>query len=118
MSGHRKWRDVRRTLSPEQEERTARRVAAIEMGIYLDELRRGRGVTQADVAQRLGTSQSHVAQLEVPKKDIHLSTLASYIEALGGELRLQAVFPGEEPVAVTVRATTTEQEPETANASA
>jgi transcriptional regulator with XRE-family HTH domain len=114
MSDHRKWRDIRRTLSPEQEERTARGVAAIELGIYLDEMRQVRGLTQADVAKRLGSSQSHVAQLETRKKDIHLSTLASYIEALGGELRLQAVFPGEEPIAVTVRATATEQEPETA----
>jgi transcriptional regulator with XRE-family HTH domain len=118
MSGHQKWRDIRRTFSPEQEERSARRVAAIELGIYLDELRQGRGMTQTDVAKRLGSSQSHVAQLEARDKDIHLSTLASYIEALGGELRLQAVFPGEEPVAVTVRATATELKTETAGASA
>lgn len=102
MSGHRKWRDIRRTLSPEQEERSARRVAAMEMGIYLDELRQRRSLTQVDVAQRLGTSQSHVAQLRAAKKDMHLSTLAAYIEALGGELRLQAVFPDEEPVSVIV----------------
>jgi transcriptional regulator with XRE-family HTH domain len=115
MSGHRKWRDIRRTLSPEQEERTARGVAAIEMGIHLDELRRARGLTQADVAHHLGSSQSHVAQFEA-RNDVYLSTLASYIEALGGELRLQALFPGEEPVVVTLRATTTEQKTETASA--
>lgn len=102
MSGHRKWRDIRRTLSPAQEEQSARRVAAMGMGIYLDELRQLRGLTQADVAKQLGTSQSHVAQLRTPKKDIHLSTLAAYIEALGGELHVLAVFPGEEPVTIMV----------------
>lgn len=66
------------------------------MGVLRSRLRELRGLTQVQLAERLGIQQSSVSRLE--KGDIQLTTLQRYIAALGGELRVQAVFPGEEPV--------------------
>ena len=65
----------------------------------------------------MGTSQSHVAQVEA-RDDIYLSTLFSYVRALGGDLRIEALFPGEEPVQITLGPTSDEQTTEAASATA
>jgi len=101
MSGHRKWSELRGPRTPEQEARIAAGVSAMCMGQRLDEARVGRGLTQSDVTRRLGVSQAHVAQVEA-RDDVYLSTLFAYVRALGGDLLLQAVFPGEHPIAVTL----------------
>jgi len=41
------------------------------------------GLSQAEVAQRMQTSQPAVARLESQRYDAQLSTLARYVEALG-----------------------------------
>lgn len=87
------------------------------MGLRLDAVRTGRGLTQTDVARRLGTSQSHVAQVEA-RDDVYLSTRFSYVRALGGDVRIEAVFPGEEPVQITVNPASEERKAETAGSSA
>ena len=51
--------------------------------------RRALGLTQTDVAQRMGTSQSAVARLEAQSADARLSTLERYAAALGRELQWQ-----------------------------
>lgn len=45
------------------------------------------GLTQTEVAARMGTSQSAVARLESGEGDVRLSTLQRYADALGQELR-------------------------------
>lgn len=44
------------------------------------------GLSQTEVAARMGTSQSAVARLEAGDADIRLSTLERYASALGMEL--------------------------------
>ncbi len=63
--------------------------------VGLAELRRRRGLTQVGMAQRLSISQSDVSKLE-RRRDLLLSTLKAYTEALGGELHHLAIFPDEE----------------------
>ncbi|MEQ8966255.1 MAG: XRE family transcriptional regulator [Azospirillaceae bacterium] len=58
----------------------------------LRDLRRALALTQIDVAARLGVGQDNISRLE-QRSDLLLSTLASYIEALGGRLELVARFP-------------------------
>lgn len=65
----------------------------------LQELRKKRALTQTDVAQTLGIRQATVAQME-GRDDIRVSTLASYIQALGGELELVAKFPDGEQIKI------------------
>jgi len=49
----------------------------------LAELRRAAGLSQTDVAARMGTSQSAVARLEAGDGDLRASTLERYAAALG-----------------------------------
>jgi predicted transcriptional regulator len=45
------------------------------------------GLSQTEVAARMGTSQSAVARLESGDGDVRLSSLQRYAEALGRDLR-------------------------------
>jgi transcriptional regulator with XRE-family HTH domain len=58
----------------------------------LEELRGAKQLTQADMAEMLDVPQSSVSRIE-QRADMYLSTLRNYIHAVGGELRIQAVFP-------------------------
>jgi len=92
MSGHRKWSDIRGPRTPEQETRVAAGVAATRTIIRLAEMRAARGATQGALSERMDVSQAHISQIE-HKDDLYLSTLDSYVRALGGELHLRVVFP-------------------------
>lgn len=59
----------------------------------LGKLRRLRQLSQLTLAGRLKVSQPHIAQFEA-QDDMLLSTLRRYLEALGGELKILAHFPG------------------------
>ena len=61
----------------------------------LDELRKSRSVTQAQVAEHLHTNQASISRIE-RRDDIYISTLSQYIQALGGKLEIRAVFPDSE----------------------
>jgi len=56
-----------------------------------DALRQARfelGLSQRDMAQRLGTSQARVSHIESAGRDRRLDTLVAYTEALGADLLL------------------------------
>ncbi len=55
-------------------------------------LRENRGVTQSELASRLGISQPALSQLE-RREDLQLSTLRRVVEGLGGTLNVEARFP-------------------------
>jgi transcriptional regulator with XRE-family HTH domain len=59
----------------------------------LQELRKAAGVTQADVATKTGMAQADVSRTE-SREDHRLSTLRRYVEALGGELEVNALVNG------------------------
>ncbi len=52
-------------------------------------------LTQAELAERLGVSQANVAQIE-KRSDLLVSTLRSYLAALGGEVRIVVSFHGRD----------------------
>jgi transcriptional regulator with XRE-family HTH domain len=89
MTGHRKFSDLNHKGTPET--LAAARVALAE-AVTLAELRRARELTQQQLAQALETTQPGVSQLE-RRTDLYVSTLRSYVQALGGELQICAVFP-------------------------
>jgi DNA-binding Xre family transcriptional regulator len=73
---------------------------AMEDALALGKLRESRKVTQVDLAAELGISQGNVSRME-SRSEMYLSTLRSYIEALGGHLEITAVFDDDRiPVAV------------------
>jgi DNA-binding XRE family transcriptional regulator len=58
---------------------------------YLTDMRKKAGLTQAEVAEAMGVSQQRVSAIENGSV-AELATLADYIRALGGELKVIADF--------------------------
>jgi ribosome-binding protein aMBF1 (putative translation factor) len=61
----------------------------------LAEQRQAAGLSQTEVAARMGTSQSAVARLESGTADVRASTLERYAAAVGGQITWQLSRPGE-----------------------
>ena len=93
-------RERARREDPDWERNVAERQRAIEDALALADVRKSRHVTQVQLAGALGISQGNVSRLE-GRSDVYLSTLRSYVEALGGHLEVTAVF-GDERVVVAV----------------
>jgi DNA-binding transcriptional regulator YiaG len=87
------FNELRARLSPEARaasEVEAERLRHEEMTLV--ELRRARELTQTKLAQELQIGQGDVSKLE-RRTDMYVSTLASYLEAVGAHLEIRAVFP-------------------------
>lgn len=101
-----KWSNIRATrdAEPDIKERRDKARADLERELRdyeqtLADLRRARGLTQVQMAKALSVSQAQVSRIET-QTDLYLSTLRSYVEAMGGELQLVAVFADREPAEV------------------
>jgi len=57
--------------------------------------RQAAGLSQTEVAARMGTSQSAVARLESGTADVRASTLERYAAAVGGQITWKLSRPGE-----------------------
>jgi hypothetical protein len=55
-------------------------------------IRAARALTQEHLSTLLGIQQSAVSKLE-RRADMYVSTLRHFIEAMGGQLEIRAVFP-------------------------
>jgi hypothetical protein len=93
MSGTNNWKTIREKRVGDDPARVERARQALLAELKLANLRKHRKASQADVAEKLAVSQANVSQLE--HGDIKFSTLVGYVEALGGRLRMQAVFDDE-----------------------
>jgi DNA-binding XRE family transcriptional regulator len=65
--------------------------------LTLQDLRKAKAMTQVRLAATLGVQQATVAKYE-RQTDLLISTLASYVDAMGGKLSLVVEFPGKKPV--------------------
>ena len=79
-------------LPPERQERIERYQELKQDVESLRELRRIAGKAQADIATALNIKQPSVSKIE-KQADMYLSTLRSYVEAVGGELELVVKLP-------------------------
>ena len=75
-------------LLPGFREMALRRMAAERSGLVHDlaAMRQAAGLSQTEVAARMGTSQSAVARLEAGTSDVRASTLERYAAAVGSEI--------------------------------
>jgi ribosome-binding protein aMBF1 (putative translation factor) len=88
------FREMAQRRSPD--ERAAR--MAEERGRLVRELagqRQAAGLSQTEIAARMGTSQSAVARLESGTADVRASTLERYAAAIGGQITWTLSNPGE-----------------------
>ncbi|PCI43276.1 MAG: transcriptional regulator [Alphaproteobacteria bacterium] len=65
----------------------------------LQEMRKSQNVTQDSMAKLLGIKQENVSRME-RRDDMRLSTMRDYIEALGGKIQINAVFPNDEVISI------------------
>lgn len=79
---------------PKRADRVDEHKRAIADSLGLGELRAKRDVTQVVLAKSAGISQARVSTIE-RQEDLYLSTLGSYVAALGGKLEVRAVFDDE-----------------------
>jgi transcriptional regulator with XRE-family HTH domain len=90
--------DIIDSLSPAQRRKVEQRVAQlVAEEMTLRQLRRARKLTQQKIAKSLKIGQEGVSKLE-QRTDLLLSTLRSYVNAVGGSLTLVAEFPDRAPV--------------------
>jgi DNA-binding XRE family transcriptional regulator len=95
MTGYTRWKDVRadfvaRAGGEEAVEAGKQELLASVLGHRLAEVRKARGLTQQQVADRMGVTKGRVSQIEQGKisgQDV----LARFAEALGGKLH-QAIY--------------------------
>jgi DNA-binding XRE family transcriptional regulator len=86
---YQEWRDGI-LANPTRRARYDEELAKSELWLQLVEARHGAGLTQDELAKRLGVSQAQVARLERRGYDAYtLSSLRRYVEALGGDFQLQ-----------------------------
>lgn len=99
MSGHRPFSELQDKLraDPERAARIDALAAAIENALDLAEMRRRQGMTQKQLAAAMNVSQANISRIE-HGVDAQLSTIRSYVQALGGTLELRAVFPDRSEV--------------------
>ncbi len=79
-------------MNPADVAENRRRVREEIQRMALDELRNAKQLTQADMAELLDVPQSSISRIE-QRADMYLSTLRNYVQAMGGVLQIQAVFP-------------------------
>jgi len=91
----RNFRELVTAMSNERQQKIVQRVRESLASMPLEEIRKARQMTQAKLADALGVNQGEVSKIE-HRTDIYLSTLAGYVEALGGKLEIRAIFPDRE----------------------
>jgi transcriptional regulator len=80
--------------------KSAQKVAAVKTKqmlkeMPLQELRQAHQMSQERLASLLSTKQANISRIE-RRTDMYISTLRSYIEAMGGQLDIVARFPDGE----------------------
>jgi transcriptional regulator with XRE-family HTH domain len=89
----RNFRELEAKMPPEVVARARARAKDTLAEMLLAELRKHAGLTQEEVAAKLGIRQPSLSKLE-SQDDMQLTTLNRLIEALGGKLELIAHMPG------------------------
>ena len=86
---YRRWKEGLRE-NPEYQEIYDEEAAKSELWMQLVEARYMAGLTQAEMAERLGVSQAQISRIEQRGYDAHtIRTLRRYVEALGDGFELE-----------------------------
>ena len=86
------FKELQEKMTPEVRKRADAKYHRLVQEMALDELRAARELTQQQLARTLGVNQPAVSRIE-SKADMYVSTLASFVKAMGGKLEIRAVFP-------------------------
>ena len=92
MAKARNFKELEAKMAPEARERVAARVKETLENMSLDQLRAARELTQEHLAEILRIKQASVSKME-RRADMYIGTLSKFIEAMGGQLEIRAIFP-------------------------
>jgi transcriptional regulator with XRE-family HTH domain len=91
----RNFRELLEAIPTDRRRRIEKRFQESLDSMPLDRLRKSQQMTQLQLAQILGVNQGEISKIE-HRSDVCVSTLAEYIEAMGGRLEIRAVFKDRE----------------------
>ncbi|MBE9591822.1 helix-turn-helix transcriptional regulator [Moraxella sp. K127] len=80
-------------LSPEQRAEVERNAEAMILDYQLHQLREELELSQKQLAEAMGITQSTLSAIENRGAEIKLSTLKRYVETMGGKLRIDVELP-------------------------
>ena len=92
MAKARNFRELEARMPADARQRVAARLRETLDNMALDQLRAARDLTQENLAEILHVNQAAISKME-RRTDMYVSTLARFIEAMGGELEIRALFP-------------------------
>jgi transcriptional regulator with XRE-family HTH domain len=87
----RKFGELTKDLSPERRARIEAKKVVLREEMDLAELRQALALTQSTLAEALGVKQGEISKIE-NRTDVFVSTLRRFIQAMGGDLEIRAVF--------------------------
>ena len=86
------FNELRARMTPEAQGKAHALAQKYSAEMPLDELREARSMTQVHLAKVLRVNQAAVSKME-RRTDMYITTLQSFVKALGGELKIEAIFP-------------------------
>lgn len=96
----RNFQELRAKMSPAARAASEAEQRRLIEEMSLHQLRKARELTQTKIAEELHMGQGDVSKLE-RRTDMYVSTLASYLQAVGADLEIRAVFPNGRAVKIT-----------------
>lgn len=87
-----KYQTLRNRMTSPQKAQAEKRAKEIMAEMFLSEIRKSTGMTQEELAGKLGIAQPSLSQLE-NQGEMQIGTLKRLIEALGGTLEIVAHLP-------------------------
>ena len=94
------YQELRAKMSPEALAASDTEYERLVEEMSLHQLRKARELTQSKIAAELHIGQGDVSKLE-RRTDMYVSTLTSYLQAVGADLEILAVFPDGRAVKIT-----------------
>ncbi|KCZ02837.1 helix-turn-helix domain-containing protein, partial [Acinetobacter baumannii] len=94
--------DIISKRSPESQQRIKKMANQMLLDINLSNLREELKISQAEIAKNLGVSQAAISKREKLGKDLKISSLKEYVEAMGGKVRLDVELPNGKHVAISI----------------
>jgi len=84
-----KYLKIRKIMIDDFSDKYVEEYEGTKIGIVLREARKDAGLTQEEIATKLNTKKSAISRIENHSRDIRLSTLKAYVEALGKKLQVE-----------------------------
>ncbi|WP_407324566.1 helix-turn-helix domain-containing protein [Acinetobacter pittii] len=97
-----KLNDIISKRSPESQQRIKKMANQMLLDLKLSNLREELKISQAEIAKNLGVSQAAISKRESLGKDLKISSLKEYVEAMGGKVSLDVELPNGKHVAISI----------------